>query len=344
MNALRVVSAGFAPTLQDFGRPHVQNLGVPPSGALDTTALRIANALVGNPADTAAIELRVIGPTLEVASDAVRVALVGTSATLEIMGERRVEAPSHQSIRLTRGRRFRIGGLSDTGVAYLAVEGGFAIEPVYASLSTYVRARIGGVDGRALRDGDALPLRVERAEERAERRCTDLSWRRENGPIRVILGPQDDHFTADSLEAFFSGEYTVTREADRMGMRLDGPVLKHARGHDIVSDGIVTGAIQVPGNGRPIVLLADHQTTGGYPKLGAVISADVPRLGRMKPGDALRFAAVSVEQAEAARRVLEERTARAIEWFGSAEPWLDEDALYGRNLVSGIVGSTESVP
>lgn len=343
MSALRVVSAGFAPTLQDFGRPQVQNLGVPPSGALDATALRIANALVGNPSDTAAIELRVMGPTLEVASDAVRVALVGTSAALEILGERRVEAPPHQSIRLTRGRRFRIGGLSDTGVAYLAIEGGFAIEPVYDSLSTYVRARIGGVEGRALRDGDALPLRLEQAEERAERRCADQSWRRENGPIRVIPGPQDDYFTTDSLEAFFSGEYTVTREADRMGMRLDGPILQHSRGHDIVSDGIVTGAIQVPGNGRPIVLLADHQTTGGYPKLGAVISADVPRLGRMTPGDALRFAAVSVEQAEAARRALEDRTARVIKRFGSAEPWLDEDALYGRNLVSGIVGSTESV-
>lgn len=341
MSALRVVSAGFAPTLQDLGRPQVQNLGVPPSGALDPTALRIANALVGNPPETAAIELRVMGPTLEVAAESVRVALVGTDAALEIMGDRLVEAPSHQSIRLADGRRFRIGGLSDTGVAYLAVEGGFAIEPVYGSLSTYVRARIGGIDGRALRDGDILPLTAARVEERAERRCADRSWRLETGPVRVVLGPQDDYFTPDSLAAFFAGTYTVTRDADRMGIRLDGPVLAHSRGHDIASDGIVTGAIQVPGNGRPIVLLADHQTTGGYPKLGTVMSADVPRLGRMKPGDTLRFEPIAVDDAEAARQTLEDRTARTIERFGAADPWLDEDALYKGNLVSGMVGSSD---
>ena len=344
MSGLRVVSAGFAPTLQDFGRPQVQHLGVPPSGALDPVALRIANALVGNPPETAAIEMRVMGPTLEIDADAVRLALVGTGSAVEILGERRVEAPSHQSIRLTRGRRLRIGSLSDTGVAYLAVEGGFAVEPVYGSLSTYTRALIGGLDGRALRDGDCLPLHHLQAAERAEWRCADRAWWRESGPVRVILGPQEDYFTPASIAAFFEGEYRITREADRMGMRLDGPVLEHSRGHDIVSDGIATGAIQVPGNGRPIVLLADHQTTGGYPKLGTVISADVPRLGRMRPGDALRFAEVTVEEAEAARRALEERVARTIDRFGPAEPWLDEDALYRRNLVSGFVESTEAVP
>lgn len=337
MTALRIVSAGFAPTIQDLGRPHVQHLGVPPAGALDPSALRIANALVGNPSDSAALELRVMGPTIEIEADAVRLALVGTGAAVEIVGERKVGAPSHQSIRLTRGRRLRIGSLSDTGVAYLAVEGGFALEPVYGSLATYTRARIGGLDGRALRDGDHLPLRLAAADERAERRCGDRSWWRETGPVRVVLGPQDDYFTTDSIATFFDAEYQVTREADRMGMRLDGPVLRHARGHDIVSDGIVTGAIQVPGNGRPIVLLADHQTTGGYAKLGTVISADVPRLGRMRPGDTLRFAQIEVAEAEVARRVLEDRVARIVERLGPAEPWLDEDALYGRNLVSGMV-------
>lgn len=336
MSGLRIVSAGFAPTLQDFGRPQVQHLGVPPSGALDPVALRIANALVGNPADTAAIELRVMGPTIEIEADSVRLALVGTGAAVEIVGDRKVEAPSYQSIRLTRGRRLRIGSLADTGVAYLAIEGGFALDPVYDSLSTYTRARIGGLDGRALRDGDVLPLRAGAVEERAERRCADRSWFHESGPVRVMLGPQDDYFTAASVAAFFATEYRITREADRMGMRLDGPALAHARGHDIVSDGIATGAIQVPGNGRPIVLLADHQTTGGYPKLGTVISTDVPRLGRLRPGDALRFARVEVDEAEAVRRALEQRVTRIIERFVPAEPWLDEDALYRRNLISGL--------
>lgn len=123
-----------------------------------------------------------------------------------------------------------------------------------------------------------------------------------------------------------------------MGMRLDGPTLKHARGHDIISDGIATGAIQVPGNGRPIVLLADHQTTGGYPKLGTVISADIPRLGRLRPGDTLRFAQVEQSEAEVARRDLEDRITKVIDRFGSTDPWLDLDALYQENLVSGVVG------
>ncbi len=344
MTGLRVVSAGFAPTIQDFGRPHVQHIGVPPSGALDPVALRIANALVGNPPETAAIELRVMGPTVEIEADAVRLAMVGTGSPVEILGDRRVEAPSHQSIRLTRGRRLRVGSLSDTGVAYLAVEGGFALDPVYGSLSTYTRARIGGLEGRALRDGDLLGLRQPAAAERAEHRCGDRSWWWDGDAVRVVLGPQEDFFTADSLAAFFGDEYRITREADRMGVRLDGPVLQHARGHDIVSDGIATGAIQVPGNGRPIVLLADHQTTGGYPKLGTVISADVPRIGRMRPGDALRFAEVSIDEAEAARRALEDRITRTIERFGPAEPWLDEEALYRRNLISGFVESTEALP
>lgn len=341
MSGLRVMSAGFAPTVQDLGRPHVQNLGVPPSGALDPVALRIANALVGNPPDAAALELRVMGPTLEVTAEAIRIALVGTAAPIELLADRPARIPAYESARLERGQRFRIGGLSDTGVAYLAVEGGIDVPAVYGSRSTYARARIGGVDGRPVAGGDALPLALDTVPEREERRCADLSWLDEVGPFRVVLGPQDDYITEASIKRFFAEGYAASREADRMGIRLDGPVLEHARGHDIVSDGIATGAIQVPGNGRPIVLLADHQTTGGYPKLGTVISADVPRLGRLRPGDALRFERITVAEAEALRRVLEQRIARVIERFEPARAWLDEAALYRENLVSGVVGSAE---
>lgn len=341
MSGLNVLNAGFAPTVQDLGRPHVQNLGVPPSGALDPVALRIANALVGNLADAAALELRVMGPTLEVLAEAVRIALVGTEATIDLLGDRPATIPGHESVRLIRGQRVRIGGLSDTGVAYLAVEGGIDVPAIYGSRSTYTRAHIGGLEGRPIADGDVLPVAVDNASEREEQRCDDRFGLEETSPFRVVLGPQDDYIAEASIETFFAETYTASREADRMGIRLDGPVLEHARGHDIVSDGIATGAIQVPGNGRPIVLLADHQTTGGYPKLGTVISADVPRLGRLRPGDALRFEQVTVAQAEAARRDLEQRVIRAIERFEPAGAWLDETALYRENLVSGVVGSGE---
>lgn len=338
MSALRVIGAGFAPTIQDLGRPHVQHLGVPPSGALDPVALEIANALVGNEPGAAALELRVMGPTLEVEADSVRVALVGTVAAIEVQGERGGPVDANRSVRFARGTKFRIGGLSDTGVAYLAVEGGIEVPEVYGSRATYTRAKIGGIEGRAVRDGDALPLLIDTVGERSELKCADLDWARVGGPIRVVLGPQDDFFSPDSIAAFFAETYAASREADRMGIRLEGPALDHVKGHDIVSDGIVTGAIQVPGNGRPILLLADHQTTGGYPKLGTVISADVPRLGRLRPGDEIRFEQVTVEQAEAVRAELTASTKRVIERFERAGAWLDEAALYRENLVSGVVG------
>jgi biotin-dependent carboxylase-like uncharacterized protein len=338
MSGLRVIAAGFAPTVQDLGRPQVQHLGVPPSGALDPVALEIANALVGNPRDAAALELRVMGPTLEVEAESVRVALVGTVAALEVQGERGGPVDANRSVRFGRGTRFRIGGLSDTGVAYLAVEGGIEVPAVYGSRATYVRARIGGIDGRAVRDGDLVPLARDAVGARAEQKCGDMDWHARTGPIRVVLGPQDDFFSEESIRAFFETTYACSREADRMGIRLDGPALEHVKGHDIVSDGIVTGAIQVPGTGRPILLLADHQTTGGYPKLGTVISADVPRLGRLRPGDEVRFQQVAIAEAEAARSDLDAVTARTIDRFERAGAWLDEAALYRENLVSGVVG------
>ena len=338
MTGLLVVATGFAPTVQDLGRPQVQHLGVPPSGALDPVALAIANALVGNPHNAAALELRVLGPTLEVTADSVRVALVGTGAAVEVLGDRPGVIAASQSVRFVRGTRFRIGGIADTGVAYLAVEGGVDVPMVYGSRATYVRARIGGIEGRAVRDGDTLPVAHDQVPEREELRCADDDWRRSSGAVGVVLGPQDDYFTGDSIAAFFASEYVCSRDADRMGVRLDGPGLTHVDGHDIVSDGIVTGAIQVPGSGQPIVLLADHQTTGGYPKLGTVASADLPRLGRLRPGDTLRFRQIEVAEAEAARVALDATLTRVIDRFERAGAWLDEAALYRENLVSGVVG------
>ena len=335
MNALGVIEPGFGVTVQDLGRPGAQHLGIPVSGALDPVALHIANALVGNPAGCAALEIRLTGPTLEVAAPAARLALAGTRTPLEVPGSGPV--PAHRSVRLIRGQRLRIGSLADSGSAVLAVEGGFDLPAVEGSLSTCVRARIGGLAGRALAAGDALPLRLGEPEPRAERHLGADAYLDGAGPVRVIPGPQADHVTAAAFELFLSSVWRVTRDADRMGLRLEGPELAHRRGHDIVSDGIVTGSVQVPGTGRPIVLLADHQTTGGYPKIATVISADIARLGRLRPGDALRFEAVSIEDAQAARAAqqawLEEQAVSLV----PAGAWLDREALYRENLISGVV-------
>jgi allophanate hydrolase len=338
MAHLRVTAAGLNTTLQDLGRIGQQRLGVTVSGAIDSLSLRAANLIVGNPDGTAAIEALYQGPSLEVAADSVRLALAGAAATLEVRSgtaaPRRV--PAFRSLTLVRGDEVRVV-LSGPAAAYLAVEGGFAIAPFLGSCSTLVRAHIGGIEGRLLAEGDMLPLARPHAEPRAEQAlpALDLSL---PPRIRVVLGPQDDYFTAEAIEEFLNGTYTVSRAADRMGLRLDGPELAHAKGFNIVSDGIAPGAIQVPGTRLPIILLADRQTTGGYPKIATVISADLPALGRVGPGQKLAFAAVSVEEAEAERRKLEDEI---VAWRSRLEPVKadapPESSLFEQNLVSGVV-------
>ena len=208
---------------------------------------------------------------------------------------------------------------------------------MYGSLSTYVRGSIGGFSGKALEQGDEIPLNSRNVEDRGELRVSNLSALEENGPLRIIFGPQKDFFKEESIRDFLASPYLITRDADRMGMRLDGPVLKHERGYNIVSDGIVTGAIQVPGTGQPIILLADHQTTGGYPKMATVISADISRMGRLRPGDTVKFIEVTADEAEKARFEHEKMVLSAISGFVNADPWLDEKALYTENLISGFL-------
>jgi biotin-dependent carboxylase-like uncharacterized protein len=305
--ALHGAASSSIAMLQDLGRTGNQRYGVPVSGALDWVSLRIANAVVGNPDGTAALELFYRGPTLEVAAESVRAVAVGAAIEVASAGRSRT-VPAGQSVRLARGDRFTVGPCEASLVAYLAVEGGFALRGDLGSLSTFPRAGLGGIDGRPIRKGDALPLALAAAPDRPERHAPqwDLA---PPARVRVVLGPQDDYFTERGLATLVGSTYTVSRQSDRMGMRLEGPAIEHAKGFNIVSDGTAPGSIQVPGNGLPIVLLADRPTTGGYPKIATVASADVSALGRLRPGASIAFAAIGVEEAEAARRELEERLA-----------------------------------
>jgi len=300
--ALNIMAPGVHTTAQGAKRIGYQDIGVPGSGPLDPVSFRLANALVGNAGDTAAFELLLQGPTCEVLADAIRVALVGCSAGLEVRSERARVVPAGQSVRLTRGEVFRIGPLGDSACAYLAIEGGFDVAPVLGSVSTYVRGVIGGFEGRRLQKGDVVPLRLAGAEVRAESalpRALDPGLEQ---PVRVVLGPQADYFTDEAVKTFLSSVYTVSPQSDRMGFRLDGPPLAHAKGYNIVSDGVMPGSIQVPGSGQPIVLMADHQTTGGYPKIATVVSADLPLVGRRRPGRPIRFVSIEVREAERHRK------------------------------------------
>jgi len=340
--ALRLVSAGLLTTLQDLGRFGYQHLGIPVSGALDPVSLSAANLLVGNPPDTAALEIAYQGPTLAVETDSVRVACAGAAAAIEVVaareGSRSRRLGMLMSARLECGDLIRIGALSGGAVLYLAVAGGFDVPAVLGSRSTLLRAGIGGLNGRALAAGDRLRLCQGRAAETQEVMLAALDL----APppcFRIILGPQDDYFTAEALRLLTRATFTVTAASDRMGMRLAGPRLQHSKGYNIVSDGIAPGAVQVPGNGLPIVLLADRQTTGGYPKVATVISADLPALGRLTPGAKLRFGLISIEEAEARRRQQAAELAALAQRIFPVPPTasVDEAALRGSNLVSGMI-------
>jgi biotin-dependent carboxylase-like uncharacterized protein len=336
VSGLRVVEAGLFATVQDLGRPGYQRHGVPVSGALDPMAHRLANALVGNAPGAAALELRFLGPVLEVEAERVRLALAGAAIAARIeRGAERIELREERSITLRRGDRLRVGPLRESSTATLAVAGGVDVAPVLGSRSTFTRGGFGGLSGRALAAGDFVPLGRAGAPVGPEQELGEPLDIRPPERVRVVLGPQADHFTEAAVETFLAAEWRISKDADRMGLRLEGPELAHRESYNIVSDGIVTGAIQVPGTRLPILLLADRQTSGGYPKIATVITADLPALGRLAPGAALRFAAVSAAEGAEAARARAAEFARLVARIRTWRPpgAVDEAALHRENLI-----------
>lgn len=336
-HAIEITDAGMANTVQDAGRTGHRSIGVPVSGAADALWLACANRLVGNPADAAAIEMPLAGPSVRATEGPVRAALVGAvdAQLLRTDGQVQRVAAAH-TVTLRKGDVLHVGAVR-AGVAYLALAGGCQVPRQLGSRSTYARARLGGVAGPALTVGD----RIECGEPPSH---AGLEWRagmfeHAGGPIRVMLGPQDDAFAPQSIATLLREPYRVGRQSDRMGMRLEGATLTLLGSADITSEGVVPGAIQVPGNGAPIVLLADAQTVGGYAKIATVIRADLPRLAQLRPGAELRFAAVTRAEALAARHQQIEALAR---WAASIEAYrpagtVDLAALAESNIVSGVI-------
>lgn len=308
---LRVVRAGIHSTVQDAGRPRYRALGVPGSGALDAVALRLVNAVVGNPADSAVIEMLYSGMTIELSGGTARIAVGGAMAVIE-RNAAALALPAWHSALLHHGDRVRVAAPSQTAAAYLAVEGGYAIPAVLGSASTYVQGHLGGHQGRALRAGDELALAQPLALARHERRYATPPELVQPPVLRVIPGPQTAQFTDDALEELLSAPYRVAPASNRSGLRLEGPALQHTSGHDVLSEGVATGSIQVPGSGQPVLLIGDHPTVGGYPKIATVISADWPAAGRLRIGSPVRFALVDEATAVAARRAQREWIAEQI--------------------------------
>lgn len=294
VGTIRVIEGGLLTTVQDLGRPGYQMLGVSPAGAADEYAFRLANWAVGNPPEAAGLEITLVGPRLLFTSDTL-VALTGADLGPVLDGQ---PLPMWQAVRVRGGSTLAFAGGTRGCRAYLAVAGGIDVPPVLGSRSTDLLGRFGGVDGRALRAGDELPLGQPPPGAPPRPIPPELvPLYPEEVEARVVLGPQEDHFTSEGLRVFLGSPYLVTPQSDRIGLRLEGPAVRHRGRADIISDGMPAGAVQVPQDGRPLVVLANRQTVGGYPKIATVISADLWRLAQLRPGNRVFFRAVTPEEA-----------------------------------------------
>jgi antagonist of KipI len=305
MGILRVIQPGMLTTIQDRGRWGLQALGVPVAGPMDPCAHRAANALVSNGISAATLEVTLIGPELEFEDERV-VAITGAMFHLTIDGR---PAPHAAAFLVYAGARLRFGSRVRGARAYIGISGGIAVEPELRSRATHLISRTGGLGGRQLKAGDHVPLGNRANAGAVSTKPFDRLAPLPEGHaiLRVLPGPQVEYFAGDALDALQSAPYTIGGKSDRMGFRLEGPVLQHARGADIISDATPLGVLQVPASGQPILLMADRQTTGGYPKLATVISADVSAAGQLAPGDTISFVVCTRRDAIAALIAQEQR-------------------------------------
>ena len=308
---IEVIDGGIGNTIQDSGRTGFRHIGLAVSGYLDAYLARCANALVGNPdsANCACIEIRAVGPRLLVHEGPVRLALAGEiSATLYRNDDEARKIRAWRSFTAFPEDEIEFDYLPG-GSSYLAVQGGIDSPVQLGSRSTYQHALIGGIDGRQIMTGDMLSCAVTVDPAEPEKGASTTWSYNRAAPVRVVLGPQDELFQKETITRFGMASYRVTPQIDRMGMRLEGPELTHVlpSAADIVSDCVTPGAIQVPGDGQPIILLADCQTVGGYPKIATVIRADLPRLGQCHPEETLRFQPVGLPRARLAFLEMETR-------------------------------------
>ncbi|MDA2236063.1 biotin-dependent carboxyltransferase family protein [Bacillus cereus] len=306
---VEVLHAGMFTTVQDLGRSYYQQFGVPVGGAMDKNALRLINMLVGNEENEAGLEMTILGPKFLIKKTTL-LAIGGVDMEPLLNGER---IPLWRPILAEEGSMLCFGKVKSGCRAYVTFAGGIHIEGTMGSKSTYIRAAIGGIEGRMLKKGDCFQIGTY--SEMANRFIQDLQkderiktkWVISNSvlpkykkhpKLRVIADFEYDQFTEESRKAFFTKEYKVSNYADRMGYRVEGEVLNRIEEKEILSSPVTFGTIQVPNGGQPIILMADRQTTGGYPRMGNIISVDLPLLAQLKPGDYVSFEKITLEEAE----------------------------------------------
>lgn len=293
---IRVLKGGMLTTVQDLGRNGYQSQGFNVSGVMDVRSFKLANLLLDNPENEAVLEFTLIGPTLEFTSEVI-IAITGGDFQPTINGN---PAPMYTAILMRKGDILKFGSARTGTRGYLAFSNYLRIPVVMGSRCTNLKIGMGGFKGRKLQADDYIPFRIKRSYlPYFLSRHLDLDeYDQEKVTLRVVMGPQDNYFSKQGVQTFLSSEYTVTGEFDRMGCRLDGPFIAPKTSSDIISDGIAFGSIQVPAHGKPIILLADRQTTGGYAKIATVASVDIPKLVQRKTGDKIHFKAITVQEAQ----------------------------------------------
>jgi len=308
MREIRVEAPGLFTTVQDLGRPGFGTLGVSASGAADPIALRLGNRLVGNRENAAALEMTLLGGTF-LFSDETIVAITGSDFAPVLDG---VPVSLWSPFRVTSRQRLQIGSTRTGARCYLCVQGGVVVKPFLGSASTHILSGLGGLEGRALRKGDILSIGPQQLKfsrkKLASHVIAQLAFRKK---LRVTGGPQWEWFMVPSQEAFFRDVYRVTEEANRMGLRLEGVAITARSAEPMITEGVSLGAVQVPPGGQPIILFVEQQTTGGYPKIANIISADIASVGQLRPRDEIRFERVTM--AEARRLLMEQEGLLASE-------------------------------
>jgi len=334
MTALGVLAAGPGSTIQDGGRHGYLRYGVTGAGPMDPFAHALANRALGNVAGAAAIEVSLGGLEVTAEGGPVAVALAGGAFAVTLDGQ---ALPPAVVVAVEPGAKLKLRAGQAGAWCYLAVSGGFDVPQVLGSAATHTRTGIGGIEGRGLMSGDRLTIVGASPAEIETGQIIAPLLERPAEAIRVILGPQDDYFADDQIATFLAGPWTISARGDRMACFLDGPKLTHVRGYNIASDGIAMGAIQVPGEGQPIVLMADRQSTGGYPKIATVIGPDLGRLAQARPGTVISFRAVTHGEAVAARAAEHTFLTGAIATEPLIRTRFTSEFLFGLNLIDGWV-------
>lgn len=299
MEYMTCIKPGLLTTIQDLGRQSYQSFGISASGAMDCLSLKLANIIVGNPLNYAALEITLVGPELSFKGEGI-IAITGADLSPTLNGK---HLQMWRAVHIQDGDLLKFGVPKSGCRSYLAVLGGLNVPEILGSKSTFIRGAYGGMEGRALQKNDEIPIGP-----------IDSNWIKEvknrgipdfyilnifnNESIRFVWGPHDKEFREESKTQFVSSSYQVTNQSDRMGYRLEGETLLHKKSADILSEFVAPGTIQVPANGKPIILMADCQMSGGYMKIGMVIGADLPLVAQKKPGNFIKFQPVSIQEAQ----------------------------------------------